>query len=198
MGGNYLRIFVRSLVTVDIWTVCLTEECERILSAQEEARAARFFTEKLRLHWARAHSRLRLILAGYLKTDPLKISFGVNAYGKPSVAGIEFNLSHTEEFAMIAVCREVPVGIDIERLRPKVDMAALLKRLGETDLPEDPPGLHERWARREAQSKARGGALFDAVDPGAYAVALQAPEDHFASVAAMGSVPAPTYCRGKR
>ena len=185
-------------VAVDIWTVCLTDECELILSEQEQARATRFFTEKLRLHWARAHSRLRVILAGYLKTDPLSISFAVNAFGKPSVAGIEFNLTHTEEFAIVAVCLEAPVGIDIERFRPKVDMAVLLKRLGETDLPVDPHDLHRRWTRREALSKARGGALFDAVDPEAYAVELQAPENHFASAAAMGAVPVPTYREGNR
>ena len=56
---------------------------------------------------------------------------------------------------MIAVTRSIPVGVDIERIRPNIDMAPLLRRLGETDLPDTTQQLYQMWTRREAKSKGR-------------------------------------------
>ena len=183
-------------VEVDVWTIPLAEPRDLILSSEEEIRASRFRAEKHRLHWSRAHSALRQILAQCLQVEPLAIVFQVNRNGKPLVDGLHFNLSHTDEYAMIATSKQAAVGIDIECLRPGVDMARLLERLGETNLPEKPEELHQRWTQREAASKARGGALFDPPDPHVHAIDLQAPPDHFASLATVNRIPLVRYCGG--
>jgi 4'-phosphopantetheinyl transferase len=181
---------------VDVWRISLAEEAEVCLSGEEAARAARFRFERDRVRWTRSHSALRRVLSEYAGQAPLQLAFDVGEHGKPSLrdpAGIEFNLSHAGEWALIAVCRGVPVGVDIERMRPKVDMAALLRRLGEPEIPESAEGQLQAWTRREARSKARGGALFDPPASEVRAATIEAPAGYAASVALVGCEPSPVY-----
>jgi 4'-phosphopantetheinyl transferase len=184
---------------VDVWAVSLVQPTPSHLSEDEEARAKRFKFEDDRLRWTRARNSLRLILSRYAGEDPGRISFAYGAHGKPSLqpySDVEFNLSHAGEWALIAVTRGVPAGIDIEEMRVRVDMAALLRRLGEKDLPQANAGLYQRWACREAKSKAAGGALFDRPAENICAVPLQAPENYVAAVALAGYEPEVRYCAG--
>ena len=73
-------------------------------------------------------------------------------------------------------------------------MAALLRRLGETDLPSTDPGLYQRWTCREAKSKAVGGALFDRPAENISVAPLQAPANYAAAVALVGYDPEIRYC----
>jgi 4'-phosphopantetheinyl transferase len=106
--------------------------------------------------------------------SPGEIGFTYGKHGKPALAPpwdqtqIEFNLSHTQELALVAVSRAKPLGIDVERVHP-VPAArqiaaryfspreqALLDRLGSADLPA---GFHTVWTRKEACLKAAGMGL---------------------------------------
>jgi len=181
---------------VDIWTIPLTQPHPVLLSADEAARAARFHAAKDREHWSRSHSALRTILASYAGVGPLDLQFAIGPHGKPGLpehAGIEFNLSHARDYAIIAVTRDVPVGVDIQDIRPKTDISALLRRLGEPDHEGTLLELYGRWTRREARSKAAGGALFDSPLPDIHALDINAPEGYAAAVALRGFEPRPTY-----
>ena len=46
----------------------------------------------------------------------------------PRRAEIRFNLSHSREMALLAVARDVEVGVDIERVRPLQEYAAIAER----------------------------------------------------------------------
>ena len=184
---------------VDVWAVSLAQAAPAHLSDEENARAKRFKFEEDRVRWTRARSSLRLILSRYAGEDPAKICFTYGPHGKPSLlpfSEVEFNLSHAGDWALVAVTRGVPVGVDIERLRAKVDMRPLLARLGETELPEATLDLYQRWTMREAKSKAAGGALFDAPPANICAVKVNAPEGYSASVALVGYEPEIRYCAG--
>jgi 4'-phosphopantetheinyl transferase len=177
---------------VDLWTISLTTPAPEHLSDDEIARAKRFKFEKDRIRWIRARSSLRLVLSRYAGDDPARLAFIYGPHGKPALlpfSDVEFNLSHAGDWAMIAVTRTVPVGVDIERIRANVDMVPLLQRLGETDLPNETQQLYQVWTRREARSKAAGGALFDKPPENIYAVDLKAPAGYAASVALVGSEP---------
>jgi 4'-phosphopantetheinyl transferase len=183
---------------VDLWTVHLTESCPACLSEDEALRANRFRFEEDRVRWTRARSSLRLILSGYVGEVAGKLCFEYGKHGKPSLLGrpeIQFNLSHSGDWAMIAVTRSTPVGVDVERTRSNVDMAALLRRLGESGLPESIPDLYQRWTRREAKSKAAGGPLFDTPPSDIYAVDVEAPAGYSGSVATAGTPPQVCYQR---
>jgi 4'-phosphopantetheinyl transferase len=103
--------------------------------------------------------------------------------------GIEFSLSHAGSWAMVAVTRGVPVGVDIERIRENVNMAELLQRLGVTKLPDSQAGLFRAWTRREAMTKALGGALMDQPEGDFRLCDLEAPEGYSASLALIGRDP---------
>jgi 4'-phosphopantetheinyl transferase len=176
---------------VDLWTIPLTDPRPLILSAEEAARAARFRFEDDRVRWTRARSAMRMVLAEYVDRRPDALEFNYSANGKPSLPDdeIEFNLSHAGDFAMVAVTKSVPVGVDIERIREGLDIANLLRRLSETDLPETIPELYARWTLREAKTKAVGGQLMMPTSDGIAAIPVSAPEGYVASVALVGFQP---------
>ena len=177
---------------VDVWLIPLQRETAIILSPDEEVRAARFRFERDRVHWSRARSVLRTILGGCAGIPASNVEFVLGPHGKPSLTGsgdIEFNLSHAGDWAMVAVTRSVPVGVDIERIRDNVDMAALLHRLGERDLSTSQAGLFSAWTRREAVTKAVGGALMEAPAGDFRVCDLDAPLGYAAALALIGSDP---------
>lgn len=182
---------------VDVWTVSLTTPSPSQLTDDEILRANRFRFEEDRVRWSRARSSLRLILSMYAGDDAFRLAFSYGPHGKPALlpfSVVEFNLSHAGDWAMIAVTQAVPVGVDIERIRPNIEMAPLLERLGETDLPATREELYQAWTRREARSKAVGGALFDKPPENIVAVDLHAPAGYVASVAVVGREPEVRYC----
>jgi 4'-phosphopantetheinyl transferase len=181
---------------VDLWTVSLTSPSPNHLSEDEIARANRFKFEEDRIRWTRARSALRVILSRYAGDDPIRLAFIYGKHGKPALlpfANIEFNLSHAGDWAMVAVTHSIPVGVDIERIRTNVDMAPLLRRLGETNLPDTTQQLYQVWTRREAKSKAVGGALFDKPPDNVCSIDIIAPEGYAASVALAGYEPNHRY-----
>jgi 4'-phosphopantetheinyl transferase len=187
---------------VDLWTISLANSSPVHLSEDEIVRASRFRFEEDRIRWTRARSALRLILSRYAGDDPSRLGFIYGAHGKPALlpfSDVEFNLSHAGDWAMIAVAREIPVGVDIERIRPNIDMVQILRRLGEIDLPNEIQQLYQVWTRREAKSKAVGGALFDKPPGNICVVDLTAPAGYAGSVALVGHEPDVRYCgNGKR
>ena len=184
---------------IDVWTISLAEPRpgqEAILSPDELTRAARFRFETDRIRWTRTRSALRSILGRCLNQPPRGLQFLSGSHGKPSLhpeSHLHFNLSHAGEYALIAVAETTPVGVDIERIRPKVDIAALLRRLSETDLPDTIPALYQRWTQREARSKAAGGELFAPPRADIIALDIHAPEGYAASIACAGSPPVVRY-----
>ncbi|MDE3199224.1 MAG: hypothetical protein KGN84_22935 [Acidobacteriota bacterium] len=181
---------------VDIWTVRLDLPRRAILSAEERARAARFRFEQDRVYWTRARSSLREILAGYVSRTPEGIEFTYGEHGKPAVEGIEFNLSHTRGWAMIAVSRGVPVGVDIEFVREGVEMGKLLARIGEAETGGETGRLFQVWTRREARTKALGAPLMQTPPDEVRVADVEAPAGFAASVALVWRTPAPVYCCG--
>ena len=190
---------------VDVWLVSLeadpadepaNEPHASVLSPDEILRAARFRFESDRARWVCARTALRTILGDYAGLPPEEIQFTFGPHGKPGLmasSGIEFSLSHAGNWAMVAVTRGVPVGIDIERIRDNVDMAALLRRLGVTDLPEGRSNLFRAWNRREAMTKAVGGALMD-TPAGNFGICdLEAPEGYSAALALQEHTPQIRY-----
>jgi 4'-phosphopantetheinyl transferase len=93
------------------------------------------------------------------------------AAGKPFLRdslSIRFNLTHSHDRALVAVAQTRDVGIDLEKVRPEVDVVSLAKRfLSSRDqtLIErgEPTRQHERflqtWVAREAVYKAQGTGL---------------------------------------
>ena len=119
---------------------------------------------------AAANDALRRILAVHLPAGA-DVELVAGEHGKPRLAagGLEFNLSHSGELALVAVSEEHPVGIDVEKVGRDRDLLALAERaLGADDVlavREAGPAeraliFHRRWARHEARLKCLGVGIF--------------------------------------
>jgi 4'-phosphopantetheinyl transferase len=180
---------------VEIWTISLDKPREIVIAPDEQQRAERFRRPLDRLRWARARTALRAVLSSRLGCEPLDFRFRIGPHGKPFVeGGPEFNLSHSGEWAIVAISASAACGVDIERMREDVDIARLLARLGEKDLPNSRPALYRRWARREAASKTTGGPLFEPVSSRVCLADLEAPAGCAAALGLLGVKPEPVYC----
>ncbi len=146
----------------------------RKLSADERARAAKFYFDKDREHFIVARGLLRTILGRYLDREPENLSFRYGPQGKPALAeisdghAIRFNLSHSHGFALYAIARGREVGIDIEWIRPDLAIAEIAERFfsaSEAALLRSLPAearleaFFRCWTRKEAYIKARGEGL---------------------------------------
>jgi 4'-phosphopantetheinyl transferase len=157
---------------------------ERVLSREELERASRFRFPQLTSAYVITHGVLRLLLARYLDRDPAGISFVQGVQGKPALSKappVEFNLTHSEGMAAVAVTIGCPLGVDLEHLRPLPDMEEIAGRYfcpeEAAELLSLAPGEREQaffrcWTRKEAYIKAVGDGLSCPLD--SFQVTIQA------------------------
>lgn len=165
---------------VDVWHVRLSSDANSsLLSADEQARAARFRFDRDRQRFIACRSALRIILGGYLELRPEAIAFAYGPHGKPYLAdsNLKFNVSHSGNDALIAVSFGRDVGIDVEERYSELSVelfAAAFLSNSERDFFNSQPKYGRRmafircWTRKEAWSKAVGTGI--AEDPGRYDV----------------------------
>jgi 4'-phosphopantetheinyl transferase len=159
--------------TCQLWRVDLTSSVEfpQILDVAERERAARFRFDDDRRRFVASHVALRCTLGHLLDRDPRQISFRAGQHGRPSLAtggGLEFNMSHSGDLALIAVSRVAPIGVDIEVARevPRaLDLARRFLHPDEASLVEQ-AAMSDRsrvfltcWSRKEAVLKSTGIGL---------------------------------------
>jgi 4'-phosphopantetheinyl transferase len=114
-----------------------------------------------------AHAAQDRILAAYLEIEPQALEYRTLAGGKPVLAdgALEFNLSHSGDLALVAVSRDLPVGVDLEHPRGFRDEPRMARRIcSARELehlagPSDPDELLRLWVRKEAVVKATGEGL---------------------------------------
>ncbi len=166
---------------VDIWRRSLRASegelaaCRAVLSDAEHERAARFVVEPPRRQFILVRGTLRRLLGRYLDRSPEEITLDYGERGKPSLAkgGLQFNVSHSGELALLAFSSEREIGVDLERVREGVATAEIASRFFAPREVERlfslPPELRsgaffECWTRKEAYIKAIGDGLFRALD----------------------------------
>lgn len=179
----------------DLWLVDLDApealSWRSTLSDAERERAARFVFPRDRSRYEAAHGALRHLLARSAGRSPDAVQLTSGAFGKPSMAtheGIEFNLSHSQDAALIAIGR-APLGVDIEVLRPLDDWrslaAAHFTRAEQAVIASRPAEAQSIeflrcWTRKEACLKALGLGL--SLDTRAVDVRLDQPDSSSARV----------------
>jgi 4'-phosphopantetheinyl transferase len=144
--------------------------CLELLSPEEERRR-RVVVPSQRAGYAAAHAALRLVTAACRGCEPADVAFRRGAFGKPYVAGdpgLRVSLSHTEGLALVAVGRDGPTGVDVERIVPLRDPDGLRRQtLSAWEAARWPAhrddtlhsGLFTHWTCKEAVLKALGTGL---------------------------------------
>lgn len=141
-----------------------------LLSIDEMERASRLRTTVLFHRFAANHGMLRLLLGGYLGMDPRRLQFAANPYGKPSLKDtglhLRFNMSHSEDLMLLAVCLHTEIGIDVEAVRPVPEWQDIAKSHFSDDeyrsvMAESHhlDAFFRCWTRKEAVIKAMGMGL---------------------------------------
>jgi 4'-phosphopantetheinyl transferase len=193
--------------------------CREVLDDSERCRAAALANPRTRLEYEIGHGALRILAARELGASPAALRWARGRYGKPELTvqwpGLFTSLSHSGTLIAISVAVGRAVGVDIQRLVPGSEAAALSARFyppAEAEYVTAAPDMAVRadrftrlWSRKEAVVKAAGGRLWPnlrmavlhrdvvicAEPPGAaYRVAdITAPEDFRAAVAVAGAAP---------
>jgi 4'-phosphopantetheinyl transferase len=141
------------------------------LSADERARLQRFGNETLRNRYVMGRASLRWLLAQALGASPAGVAIERGANGRPRIAGgtgIDFNVSHTADVALIGIVRKARIGVDVEREDRVIHSKGLTRRIltepERAALPSDDDDAIRRrilrlWTCKEALAKATGDAM---------------------------------------
>jgi 4'-phosphopantetheinyl transferase len=147
---------------------------EALLASDERARADRFIFPNDRRRFVVGRAILRSIVGLYLGRAPSTVAFSYGSHGKPRLSeaaiaeGLSFNVSHSDDTALYAFADARELGIDIERLDRKVDVAGIAGQFfapGEVAAIAAMPAERQHlrffdfWTRKEAYVKALGQGL---------------------------------------
>lgn len=163
-----------TLVDLDEWS-----GDERLLDQGETTRASRHLRLEDRRRFTAAHSALRTTLGLFTNRSPESLAFSMNRYGKPRLAGPgpSFNISHSGNWAVIAVAATGDLGVDIETHDRSVDIGRLANRCFSVDelkafaqLGGGFDVFFDLWTLKEAVVKADGRGL--SVEPSTFTVDL--------------------------
>jgi 4'-phosphopantetheinyl transferase len=165
---------------VDLATAAAGEErWQQILSADENARAARFHFARDRCSFTATRAVLRTLLSGYVGSDPKALVIRYSEKDKPYLGQnhldqkyrenpVEFNVSHSGTIALLAFARGRTLGVDVERIREDFDVEPIARRffsereqgqLAALPSSEKVSGFFRCWTRKEAFIKAIGSGL---------------------------------------
>jgi len=111
-GRAVVHLVFPELISKEFALSCLT--------AEEKSRANQFrFTEDA-IHWVACRANLRKILGQAIHQQPHEVPIVLSEYGKPELAppynSLHFNLSHCANLALVVLCTDGPVGVDLEPL----------------------------------------------------------------------------------
>ncbi|WP_158579901.1 4'-phosphopantetheinyl transferase family protein [Geodermatophilus marinus] len=157
---------VRSLDLADAgWDAEVATEC---LDAGERARAARG-TPAVHRRRVLVRAGLRRVLGGLLGVAPADVPLRTDG-DRPHLpgAGLQFSCSASGDLALLAVSRDRPVGVDVQRHRDEDAGGASdegwlaaeeLARLRSLPHGRRARAVTRAWTQKEAMAKARGTGL---------------------------------------
>jgi 4'-phosphopantetheinyl transferase len=137
-------------------------------------RAEHYHFSGIRNRFIARRAILRIILGGYLQISPSKMQFLYNSYGRPRLNElkhdevIEFNLSHSQEFALYIFSSQNRVGIDLEKIHAIGDVKNIIERfftirerefINSHDEIQKGDAFFKIWTGKEAFLKAIGTGL---------------------------------------
>jgi len=163
-----------------VWAVPLVmcqaaaEQLSHALNLDEQKRANDFRLHDARRRFVIARGVLRHLLGVYLGLHPDEVTLAQGKNEKPILAevhaagGLQFNVSHSGDLALIAFTSECEVGVDVERVRAVGHFEQISRRFfhpAETEAILGTP-IQERdlaflrcWTAKEAVLKALGKGI---------------------------------------
>ena len=149
------------------------ERLTALLSSDEIARANRFRFPQHKRRFIVARGILRQLLGDYLTVAPHSLNFTYEPRGKPMLTkvnntALQFNISHSREYALFGFTRRHLIGVDLEYRRSMPDCLKIAQRFFSAkefkmlkDAAEDERAklFFQLWTAKEAYLKALGTGL---------------------------------------
>jgi 4'-phosphopantetheinyl transferase len=142
------------------------------VSGDEQARADRFRAEHARDVFLAGRGLLRTLIAHQVGSPPQALRLDEGPHGKPflrePLSNLRFSVSHSGDQLLLAFASARDVGVDIERVRPHVDLMGIAQRyfapaeleaLTAASQDARPAAFYSLWTRKEALLKARGQGI---------------------------------------
>jgi 4'-phosphopantetheinyl transferase len=147
------------------------------LSEEERVRGLRFVRPRDGRRFVICRGSLRLILGQLLEIPPGLVSFRSGPGGKPEFAAsggpedplrLRFNVTHSDDLALIALSGGRELGVDLERIRPISEAERIVEsyftaaeqaQFRGVEAPEKVEAFLRGWTRKEAILKAKGVGL---------------------------------------
>lgn len=124
---------------------------------------------KIRVPWLKENFKrsryfLRHVLSDFLDIHPSALNFHTGKGEKPRVNGLEYNLTRSGDFIIIAVSQQ-SMGIDIEYIKPGFDFTEICEQHFHEEeqnwIDNNRARFFTVWTRKEAVLKATGEGLTD-------------------------------------
>lgn len=181
---------------VHVWRTSLAasagtiQRLEATLTADEVARARRFYLPKDRDRFIVGRGLLRSILGRYLHLEPGQLRFRYGPHGKPSLAvgfnqdGLRFNASYSGGLGLYALAQGREIGVDVEWIRPDFPGSEVADRffsrrelatLGSLPADKRQEAFFACWTLKEAYTKGIGEGLALGLDRFDVSAALVGP-----------------------
>lgn len=183
-GAPTLSGYELPLDEVHVWRASL-EQSQRcmaafaeVLNSSERTRAERYHFEVDYKRSVIGRGLSRVLLAHCLGETPDSLRFETNAFGKPALTrqsspSLQFNVSHSGEWVLVALSFGRALGVDVECIRESTATDKIAERFFSpaecrslAALPEVTrvSAFFACWTRKEAYLKARGDGLSLALD----------------------------------
>lgn len=160
---------------VHIWSIPLNIEAGtqkaywHLLSNEEKFRANRFKFEVDKIKYIACRGALRVLLSKYLVQEAEKIEILYLKNGKPNHnSNLEFNVSHSGDWAVIGFTLDNILGIDIEYINREIEYVDIASKFFSAEEAyivinaennKMPLYFYNCWTRKEAFIKAIGDGL---------------------------------------
>lgn len=172
--------------------VTIPEEAEQVLHPDERKRAASFKGPVLGARFIQTRIILRYVLAGYVGSEPAAVTMGREPQGKPFLSGergttpIQFNLSHSGDEFLLGISLDLPLGVDVERMKRRTDVEGISRRFfhpaeqalidAETSDEDRRVAFFRCWTIKEAYVKSLGVGLRCSLSSFDVSAVMQQPE----------------------
>ena len=149
----------------------------KVLSPDEVAKANRFRFARHQRRFIVARGILRQLLGNYLDIEPKDVQFEYGDRGKPLLKlnptkPLQFNLSHSHEYALYGFTYDRLIGVDLEYLREMPDIVKIARRffspqeyelLARVSNQARVKLFFQLWTAKEAYLKAIGTGISDSL-----------------------------------
>lgn len=144
------------------------------LSDEERARMVRFVDEHARRNFVICRGVLHFLLMQAQGANDGSVHIREGRHGKPELAAhahsvqVQFNLTHTEGLCLIALSRNLEVGIDVERVEEMDELPRMARSYLavdeyqswlDTETSQRNEKFYDHWCAKEAVLKAAGSGL---------------------------------------